>query len=241
MTAPSPHAALAESYDARTSTYQRFGNGSLLEVVLSVLPQGGSVLDVGCASGGLLAALEGSAGRRVGLEISRSAAEEARHVADDVVVGDIADEALDLGTEPFDVVVLADVLEHTAEPATALRQVLRFCQPTTRIVVSVPNVAHWSARMQLGRGRWDYTESGLMDRGHLRFFTTSTIVAELLAAGLQVDGVSPVVPRLRNHLPVVERLPGRLAALVERLWQRLGRKRLELMAYQLVVVARPGS
>jgi hypothetical protein len=95
--------------------------------------------------------------------------------------------------------------------------------------------------MQLGRGRWDYAESGLMDRGHLRFFTRATIVSELTAAGLQIEAVSPIVPRLRNHLPVVERLPGRLATLVETLWQRLGRRRQELMAYQLVIVARPVS
>jgi methionine biosynthesis protein MetW len=237
MTTPSPNSALATSYDARRATYSTFGNGSLLDVVRDVLPANGSVLDIGCASGGLLAALAGSAGRRVGIEISQAAAAAAREVADEVFVGDIADPELDLGPDGFDVIVLADVLEHTADPTAALAQALRFCAPQGKVVVSVPNVAHWIARVQLARGKWDYVESGLLDRGHLRFFTRSTILAELQAAGLRIERVESVVPRLVNHLPIIDRLPGRLRAMSESAWQRLGARRPEAMAYQLMVVA----
>ena len=238
MAADSPNAGLAATYDERAGTYRSFGNGSLLDVVLGVVPPGGSVLDIGCASGGLLAALEGHAGRRVGLEISDTAAAAARLVADDVIVGDIADPALSEGVESFDVVVLADVLEHTAESSDALVQALRFCAPGGRVVISVPNVAHWQSRKGLLQGRWDYTESGLLDRGHLKFFTLSTILSEVRAAGLAVEQVESVIPRLSNHLPVLGRLPGRVSAAGERAWKRFGVRRPELMAYQLMVVAR---
>lgn len=238
MAERSANAGLAETYDERASTYRVFGNGSLVDVVREVLPRGGSVLDVGCASGGLLAQLADQAGRRVGIEISESAAAAAREVADEVVVGDVADPQLLAGVTPFDVVVLADVIEHTTDATAALRASLRFCRRGGAVVVSVPNVAHWSARMDLARGRWDYTESGLMDRGHLRFFTTRSLLDELAAAGVEVEALSPVVPRLRNHVRAVNRLPRGLQARVERGWQSLGRRRPSLMAYQLIVVGR---
>ncbi|MCW2545492.1 MAG: Methyltransferase type 11 [Frankiales bacterium] len=235
---PTRNSALAASYDERAATYRTFGNGSLLDVLVEVLPPGGSVLDIGCASGGLLAGIKDHAGRRVGLEISETAAKAAREVADDVIVGDIADPELSRGVEGFDVVVLADVLEHTAEPAEALEQALRFCAPGGRVVISVPNVAHWQVRKGLLRGHWDYVESGVLDRGHLRFFTLATIVAEVTAAGLVVERVNGIIPRLRNHVPGVVRLPKRMSGAAERAWQRFGERRLPMMAFQFIVVAR---
>ncbi|HET7530673.1 MAG TPA: methyltransferase domain-containing protein, partial [Mycobacteriales bacterium] len=142
------------------------------------------------------------------------------------------------GGERFDVVVLADVIEHTTDSSAALQQALRFCADGGAVVVSVPNIAHWSARLNLARGRWDYTESGLMDRGHLRFFTPRTILAEMDAAGVEVETVSPVVPRLRNHVRSLRRLPRPVQARVEQGWQALGRRRPALMAYQLIIVGR---
>jgi hypothetical protein len=43
------------------------------------------------------------------------------------------------------------------------------------ILVSVPNVAHWSVRLKLLFGRFDYTETGICDATHLHWFTQRTI------------------------------------------------------------------
>ncbi len=44
----------------------------------------------------------------------------------------------------------------------------------------MPNIAHWMVRLNLLRGRFDYTDGYLMDRTHLRWFTFRT--AQELAA-----------------------------------------------------------
>jgi hypothetical protein len=50
----------------------------------------------------------------------------------------------------------------------------------------VPNVSHWSILWRAFRlGRWDYTDEGLLDRGHVRFFTPKTITKALSAAGFR--------------------------------------------------------
>lgn len=234
----------AEHYDRKAPAYATFGNGLLARRVREALPPGGSVLDLGCASGGLLALLDGHAGRRVGLELSPVAAAAAREVADEVVCGALEDPDLPFPAAGFDVVVMADVLEHLVDPAAALARAVQWCRPGGQVVVSVPNIAHWPARATVLRGRWPSEPTGTFDEGHLRFFTHATIAALLREAALESVAVAPVVPALRNHLPM-DRLPGRLAPRLERGWQAAGRRLPGLLGFQLVATGRrpgePGS
>jgi hypothetical protein len=73
------------------------------------------------------------------------------------------------------VVILADVLEHTRDPINCLKSLLHHLEPGTRVVLSVPNVAHFYVRMMLLAGKFNYTDRGILDRTHLRFFTYSTL------------------------------------------------------------------
>lgn len=228
--------ASAATYEASADVYARFGNASLAGVVRRMLPPGGSVLDIGCAGGGLLEACADLADRRVGFELSPTAAERARAHADEVVVGDL------LGLEheeTFDVVVAADVIEHLPDPDAGLQRLQRWLRPDGAVVISVPNIAHWTARLRLLGGRWQYEDSGIFDAGHLRFFTRSTLLDAVRASGLEVEAVVPVLPALRNFLPR-GRIGRRLAERLEPVWSWLSRRRPTLFAYQWIVVARPG-
>jgi methionine biosynthesis protein MetW len=228
---------LISPYDEKADAYAGFGNGPLARAALDALPQGGAILDVGCAHGGLLAACAGRAGRRVGIEVSGVAAAAARRVADEVVEGDVSDPKLSLGDERFDVVVLGDVVEHLAEPERALARARAWLRPGGRVVVSVPNVAFWEARLRLLAGRWDYERTGIFDSTHLRFFTRAELHRAVAAAGFEDVRIEGVVPRLGHTLPL-GRLPAPVRAAVERAWQRLGRRRIELFAFQLIGVGR---
>ena len=133
------------------------------------------MLDIGCASGGLLALLRPRAGHLAGLELSASAATAAAQIADHVVQGALEDPDLPFEEGSFDLVVLADVLEHLADPAAGLARAVRWCRPGGAVLVSVPNVAHWQARLTLLRGRWPQTDSGTFDASHLRWFTRDAL------------------------------------------------------------------
>jgi methionine biosynthesis protein MetW len=225
--------ALADLYEAKAQTYAAFGNGVIADHALRLLPEGGSALDLGCASGGLLALLRPRAGHLAGLELSETAARAAAAVGDEVVRGALEDPDLPFAAGGFDLVVLADVLEHLADPAAALARAAGWCRPGGAILVSVPNVAHWSARIALARGRWPQEESGTFDSSHLRWFTRASL-AELLAdAGLVDVELDAIVPALRNHLR-----PERLARLAEPAWQALGRRAPGLLGYQVVGIGR---
>jgi SAM-dependent methyltransferase len=76
----------------------------------------------------------------------------------------------------FDVILCLDVLEHMVNPWGAVdRLVSRYLAPGGALVVSLPNVRHYSVVLPLLlQGRWDYQDAGLLDRTHLRFFTRDT-------------------------------------------------------------------
>lgn len=226
--------APAELYEARAQTYAAFGNGVIADHALRLLPERGRVLDLGCASGGLFELLRPRAGHLAGLELSATAARAAARIGDDVVQGALEDLALPFAANSFDLVVLADVLEHLADPLAALRRAAGWARPGGAILLSVPNVAHWQARLTLARGRWPAHDSGTFDSSHLRWFTRESVATLIADAGLVDARLEAIVPALRNHLA----LPGRFERRAERLWQALGRRAPGLLGYQVVGIAR---
>jgi SAM-dependent methyltransferase len=224
----------AELYEAKAPTYAAFGNGAIADRARRLLPAQGRVLDLGCASGGLLALLRPGASHLAGLELSATAAKAASEVADLIVEGPIEDPGLPFQAGFYDVVVLADVLEHLADPLAALRRATGWCKPGGSVLVSVPNVAHWRARLTLVRGRWPAEERGTFDSSHLRWFTRDAIAALLADAGLRDVELGAIVPALRNHVA----LPARIERRVEPAWQALGRRASGLLGYQIIANGR---
>jgi methionine biosynthesis protein MetW len=161
------------------------------------IPAGASVLDLGCWDGLLLAALRDRGATRVrGVERDPEARARAEARGLDVVSADLDDPAWPdaLGSERFDAVILADVVEHVRDPLGTLRRIVeRVLAPGGRVVLSVPNVAHASVRLSLLVGDFDRTDRGILDRTHLHFFTRRSLHALLAEAGLAVGEASDVV------------------------------------------------
>lgn len=135
------------------------------------------VLELGCGAGATLDWLKrsGRAGETVGIELVAAAAEQARRVVDTVHCLDIERAALpELGR--FDLILCLDVLEHLRDPWALVDRLVRdHLEPGGTIVVSVPNVRHYSVVLPLLlRGRWQYADQGTLDRTHLRFFTLAS-------------------------------------------------------------------
>lgn len=152
------------------------------------------ILDLGCASGVLGAALKERQGAEVvGVEIDPEYAADAEGRLDRVLCADV-EELLsgDPALGSFDCVVAGDVLEHLRDPWKALRRAASLLDPGGHAVVSLPNVRHWETFWQLGwKSTWPARDDGLFDRTHLHFFTYWDARALLEQAGLDVAEVSP--------------------------------------------------
>jgi len=202
--------------------------------VVQLVGSGHDVLDVGCADGDVGRLLQETGNRVSGLDRDAEAAEKARADLERVVVADLDTSSLldHFEAASFDVVVLADVLEHLREPERALREATELLRDGGRLVLSVPNVAHGALRLALLQGRWTYTEAGLLDRTHLHFFTRTSLLQLLEGVGLAVDDLRATVA---DPLGVeVELEPDRIpATLVE--WVR---HQPDALHYQFVLTAR---
>jgi 2-polyprenyl-3-methyl-5-hydroxy-6-metoxy-1,4-benzoquinol methylase len=202
-------------------------------IVLDEVPDGARVLDVGCATGYLAAELSRRGCTVDGIEFDPDAAQQARAHCREVVVGDLEAPAtraevqrMLTGARP-DVVICADVLEHLRDPWTVLAWLRTLLAPGGRAVISVPNIAHWTARRALLRGRFDYTDHGLLDRTHLRFFTRASAAELARRAGFAVrrERLADAPLPLESRVPALARVRGRCV-----------RRCPELLALQFVLV-----
>lgn len=169
-------------YDVRPNyALKRSSLSSHSQILDLVGPEPRSVLDVGCGQGELGHLLRQRGHYVVGID-----AEAPEFEIDEFIQRDLAD-GLPLDDDRrFDVVILADVLEHMADPLRLVRDAAQRLAPLGRILVSLPNAVHWSVRAQVLAGRFDYTNKGIMDRGHLRFFTRNSAERLFADAGLRV-------------------------------------------------------
>ena len=155
-------------------------------IVATMIPAGSRVLDVGCGTGTLACVLSAACSATfVGIEPDAARAERARSRGLEIHDGYLTQELIK-ELEPFDVVLFADVLEHLPNPQSLLLLAREALKPRGAAIVSVPNVAHWSVRSCLLRGKFDYQPFGIMDATHLRWFTAKTIASLLESAGFRV-------------------------------------------------------
>jgi 2-polyprenyl-3-methyl-5-hydroxy-6-metoxy-1,4-benzoquinol methylase len=134
------------------------------------------VLEVGCGEGAFVSALTGIK-EAWGIEPS-SAADIARQRLHHVFKSTFAEAEAGLPLQYFDVIVCNDVIEHMTDHDDFLSRVHKYLAPGGRLVGSVPNVRFYNNLFQLVLEKdWHYTQTGILDRTHLRFFTEKSLVA----------------------------------------------------------------
>lgn len=144
------------------------------------------ILDVGCGDGTLARAIRAEWPAEVaGITYSAEEAERGREALNPAVVADLETyDPAPLGR--FDVVICSHVLEHLSSPGRLLKSLWGNVATEGRLLVAVPNVLFWRQRIEFGRGRFRYTEGGLMDRTHLQFFDWDTVASLVEDAGYRV-------------------------------------------------------
>jgi 2-polyprenyl-3-methyl-5-hydroxy-6-metoxy-1,4-benzoquinol methylase len=188
-----------------TNNYYRHVRNEIAEHVFSGKHR---VLDVGCATGvlGEFLKQQGCASEVVGIEIDALAAKEAstkldRVLSENLNHASVVDVLKDFDRSSFDYIICADVLEHLLDPWATLDDLATFIKPGGRLVVSLPNVQHWSVWLPLIlTGRWEYCEAGIMDWTHLRFFTRASSQKLILRANLQVLKCQPSIYRKSERI-----------------------------------------
>lgn len=226
-------------YNLKTGSLSSHGR---IVSLMESLGAANRVLDVGTATGYLGAMLHQRGFRHLtGVERNHQWAAQARPFYEAIEALDIEVDALPWPAGFFDVIICADVLEHVRAPEQILKRLLPLIKPGGRLILSMPNVAHWSMRVSLLLGRFDYVDSGILDRDHLRFFTRASARRMLRSAGLTIQG-DMAIPLPIAHWCSTMPQAALLWRALERLDWCLGLLWPALFAYQFVYIARvPGA
>ena len=209
-------------------------NAHVLELIPANVTR---ILEVGTGSGSLAAAVKQ---RRpgveyVGVEITPEYVERSRERCDRMYLENFETPSYKLLQEiaQQDAIVFSDVLEHFIDPWRVMQMLFETLHQGAYVVASIPNTQHWSIQVRLNRGDWRYSQSGLLDQTHVRFFTRETIVELFEKAGFKIVQMQPRIfqfPQQEKALDIVAHMTKLLGGDVEQ-------SRRDAAAFQFVVVA----
>lgn len=219
-------------YDNKAHIYDiPFSAGSIYEKVSSHVKGNAKILDVGCGNANFSGYLKKIKKLHItGIELSEKMARNAKKRLDKVIVGNIEDDNFIIKQGKFDQILLMDILEHTFNPELVLRKVKTYLKKKGQILVTLPNIANWRVRADLLMGKFEYSESGILDNGHIRFFTSKTALKLFEQCGFEVE----VSDRVCTFPNIILKLQNKLVFL--KLTNLLSRLFPDLFTHQFLFV-----
>ena len=162
------------------------------------------VLDLGCACGHNLLVIKdrNPSAELFGVEFNQGAAKVANSFGK-VFSADLETWNNDEWNNSFDLIIMADIIEHLKETMLVLKKVYNWLKPGGQLIMSIPNIMNIEVLADLIiNGRWEYQDAGILDRTHLRFFTRKEIVIYLQQANFKLSEIkfnqTAITPRMKD-------------------------------------------
>lgn len=191
---------------------------------LSLVPSKSSVLDIGCATGFLGGYLiKEKECYVVGVEKEKEEAKEAKKRLNKVIEGDIEDEKIYKTLGKFDVVFASAVIEHLHNPGKSLESWKKLLKNNGILILTTSNICHWSMRLEVLKGNFNYKDYGILDSTHLHFYTVKTFKKLLVAAGYKIEFFG--IDSVGGGFPKISRFMSKFFP--------------NLFTYQILIKARP--
>ena len=197
-------------YKTKESNYY---SGTRMDVI-SFLEHGSQkkVLEIGAGGGDSLCFIKENKLEEevVGVELFElQNSNQSNPLIDKFIHGNIEHESLDLELEYFDVIILADILEHLVDPWKTVEYVSGFLKKGGKIITSLPNIQDFKTMIKIYvKGDFRYREDGVLDKTHLRFFCKKNMIQLLTTNRLEVKSAIPAfkIRQDRNGRKLFNRL-----------------------------------
>ncbi len=163
----------------------------IVSKVLTGLPAGARVLDLGCGNGSFLSLFRNRGWQLYGTDFSTAGIAIATHHFPGIhfVLADATSHPLpeflanQLGS--FDALISTEVIEHLYDPATFLRNAYSLLRPGGILVLSSPYHGYLKNLSLAFTGKLDRHFDALRHHGHIKFFSRQTLSSALTQAGFE--------------------------------------------------------
>jgi glycosyltransferase involved in cell wall biosynthesis len=198
--------------------------------------KGQRVLELGCGDGVFGAELVRVGNSVVGVDpdpkVSASAGFE------NVVRADVEEGLREFAcnsAQQFDRILMLDILEHLRDPSNVLESSRKLLAPRGKLILSVPNAVNLTVRAMVLFGRFRYSDRGILDWSHLRFFTDASITDLLKKHGYRITARHYSVIPLERVIPI--RSNSRLLRFASSVLRVITGLAPGLFAYEIVLAA----
>jgi 2-polyprenyl-3-methyl-5-hydroxy-6-metoxy-1,4-benzoquinol methylase len=169
------------------------------------------ILEVGAGGGDTLMAIKerGLASEVIGIELNLlEGSNQNNPLISEFVFGDIEKMKLPFKQEYFDLIICGDVLEHLVDPQAVIHKLETYLSPGGLMIASLPNIRHYTALLEIFfKGNFPYTDYGLFDKTHLRFFCKSDMIKMFSTVNLKVEKIYPIFDLLpSSRVKVVNKI-----------------------------------
>lgn len=164
---------------------------NLKNEILPFIPsESKTILDVGCGQSYFLMNVKNKKNNKIetwGIEPVEEISEEGGKNVDHFITGKVEDSLQFIPDNYFDVITFNDVLEHLLDPVEVLKKIKNKLSQNGVIVASIPNVRFfYNLKNLLIYKDWEYTESGILDSTHIRFFTKKSMIRLFESHGFEI-------------------------------------------------------
>ena len=207
----------------------KLGYPSSHSMAVAAVPAHTSVIDLGAGPGGVANALaeKGCEVAAVDRHPVRIQTKGVRYFEQDL------DQPLHFDSQPYQHILLLDVLEHLQNPEQFLQRLRRqFTHEKKTVIITTPNIAFLPERLMLLAGQFNYGKQGILDMTHTRLFTFRSLHRLLRDYGFRIKcarGIPAPFPKAFGD--------GRLARWALAANQAMMRVSNTLFAYQIYVEA----
>ncbi len=184
-------------------TFKPTDRNSSWTKIFNFIPEKSEVLDIGCSSGNFGAALiEYKSCVVDGLDYNPQDVKAARKILRQAWVSDIEKDDLKKAVKgrKYDAIIMADVIEHLVNPVKALKEMKKLLKPNGFLAFSVPNMAHTWVRLNLLKGDFTHTETGLLDKTHIHFYDVKELERVLDEAGFALERYDSTVVNIPRKM-----------------------------------------